>query len=879
MEQKYKALIYSTYKDVYFEKKMEFTQHDSKTAKILFECYDDINVPMTDIQYAVLNIHRPDGKSYTFGMSYDDNPVFEITNNNVLLILPPAALYVAGKKYEGSIALHGTDGKRLTVTRFTYDVIEDMTSDTPIDETNEFPILTELIDDVTILKDAYKGALENNVNGEVIAARRGEKLLGDRLDKLDDRLDEFDSSLAQKASRQEVNEKINQVDATITSILDEHTSQLADIKTILVNVRSFGALGDGTTDDTLAIKNAISFCKNKNSKLIFPTGNYLVTDLLLIDFSNIEIDFCNSNLIFSSNDKKFGGTYTERCFIKVQGTQGISTKINSFDSLLFDTNGYVNNKHSQIVVANSEGFEVGDYVKINFNIVEGIYSVDSYNPTINIIASIVKIVGNLIYVDYHSPFLTAYLDVSNAYLEKINVLSNIVIKNLNINDISTTMNGNYAVGGISLKYCVNSTIQNITHKNGYYSTIYTIYCQNIAITNVKTNTPRATGGGEGYLTQILNSRYVTVNNAISYNTRHCVDFSMSADCTVDNCNANGATNGGFDMHGICEHNITFRNCNGSIVLGNGIPQFPNLVKDIHFIDSGLYINSMQSGENIKFTNCQITLINGLALTPISVSYDSCEIYLYNKSVTKPSKRGLNTIITKYELTNCKLFNLHEDTSISSFNTTIEGFDIVTLKNNIFDGTKFPNMYFCINENEIVDISNNTFFNQMILLKATNKSVDFRIMENKFKYTSTNIAPTRQMIRVIDFNTASGIVTFENNTFITGVTGIILDGVPTNTTNNLIMVVNNNHFNAVAGTTTIKLSESITGVTTSYYDNILLGTISEFSLKNRQKFSSESKTPYVFSRLTSPTAVRGAIYFDGTENKFKKCTDGTTWIDF
>ena len=197
MEQKYKALIYSIYKDVYFEKKMEFTQHDSKTAKILFECYDDINVPMTDIQYAVLNIRRPDGKTYTFGMSYDGNPVFEINNNNVLLILPPAALYVAGKKYEGSVALHGTDGKRLTVARFTYDVIEDMTSDTPIDETNEFPILTELIDDVTILKDAYKGALENNVNGEVIAARKGEKLLGDRLDKLDDRLYKFDSQLAE----------------------------------------------------------------------------------------------------------------------------------------------------------------------------------------------------------------------------------------------------------------------------------------------------------------------------------------------------------------------------------------------------------------------------------------------------------------------------------------------------------------------------------------------------------------------------------------------------------------------------------------------------------------------------------------------------------
>ena len=259
MEQKYKALIYSTYKDVYFEKKMEFTQHDSKTAKILFECYDDINVPMTDIQYAVLNIHRPDGKSYTFGMSYDDNPVFEITNNNVLLILPPAALYVAGKKYEGSIALHGTDGKRLTVTRFTYDVIEDMTSDTPIDETNEFPILTELIDDVTILKDAYKGALDNSAYGEVIAARKGEKLLGDRLDKLDDRLDEFDSSLSNATSdisilQGQIVTKVSQteIDNSIKAITIGGRNLLTGTKDELtyVNVSGWADYRDNNTNHT-----------------------------------------------------------------------------------------------------------------------------------------------------------------------------------------------------------------------------------------------------------------------------------------------------------------------------------------------------------------------------------------------------------------------------------------------------------------------------------------------------------------------------------------------------------------------------------------------------------------------------------------------------
>lgn len=50
------------------------------------------------------------------------------------------------------------------------------------------------------------------------------------------------------------------------------------------NVKDFGAKGDGTTDDTLAIRQAIDYVKSQNGgQIYFPSGVYVVTDTLTID--------------------------------------------------------------------------------------------------------------------------------------------------------------------------------------------------------------------------------------------------------------------------------------------------------------------------------------------------------------------------------------------------------------------------------------------------------------------------------------------------------------------------------------------------------------------------------------------------------------------
>lgn len=67
-----------------------------------------------------------------------------------------------------------------------------------------------------------------------------------------------------------------------------------------INVRDFGAVGDGVTDDTVAVQTAIN-CLPKNSRLYFPEGTYLVAPLCLK--SHITLDIPRGSCLLGSADR------------------------------------------------------------------------------------------------------------------------------------------------------------------------------------------------------------------------------------------------------------------------------------------------------------------------------------------------------------------------------------------------------------------------------------------------------------------------------------------------------------------------------------------------------------------------------------------------
>ena len=67
-----------------------------------------------------------------------------------------------------------------------------------------------------------------------------------------------------------------------------------------VNIKQFGAYGNGINDDSIAINKAISYAKNNNLKLTSPSDNiYLISETLNID--NLNVDFNYSTIKTNKN--------------------------------------------------------------------------------------------------------------------------------------------------------------------------------------------------------------------------------------------------------------------------------------------------------------------------------------------------------------------------------------------------------------------------------------------------------------------------------------------------------------------------------------------------------------------------------------------------
>ncbi|MFQ9285504.1 MAG: glycosyl hydrolase family 28-related protein [Sutterella wadsworthensis] len=92
----------------------------------------------------------------------------------------------------------------------------------------------------------------------------------------------------------------------------------------VVNVKDFGAKGDGTTDDTAAIRAAIAATgepsvnaygtKTLSVQVLFPKGDYLVSDSALLEFTNSFIGL-GANLLYQGRKNPVGASFRNTLFI------------------------------------------------------------------------------------------------------------------------------------------------------------------------------------------------------------------------------------------------------------------------------------------------------------------------------------------------------------------------------------------------------------------------------------------------------------------------------------------------------------------------------------------------------------------------------------
>jgi len=298
---------------------------------------------------------------------------------------------------------------------------------------------------------------------------------------------------------------------------DEGDDNFREVQTLMdkavISPLDYGAVGNGTTDDTSAIQSAISASYGKTLK--FPSGTYKVTgNLTVSDSIRIELD---TDAIIDYSSATAATALGQKFVFAVAGSTGTTTTVTAT----------VNMGDTSIEVTSSAGFSVGDFIEFDCDdiFIAGATSTLTRGHTAQI-----KTVPD-------STHITIAVECPFTYT------TNPVITKINMVDRFSLSGGKligggvgYGHNGIQLKY-TNRAIVSGVEFDGFEDSAIDLRnsINGIVENNIVTDcTSSSTIGNTGYGTVLYSSRNCVVKNNIYYNCRHSISGGGSAPLSIYN---------------------------------------------------------------------------------------------------------------------------------------------------------------------------------------------------------------------------------------------------------------------------------------------------------------------------------------------------------
>ena len=296
-----------------------------------------------------------------------------------------------------------------------------------------------------------------------------------------------------------------------------------------VNVKDFGAVGDGIADDTTAMTNAMNAASGK----VLDGANqaFKVTSAISVTSENIIIQ--NMTIDTSS-------TLGALDVITFAGTLGTPTSLSS----------NAVSGASVITVASTSGFVADGYAYIKSN------AVFSTSGTV-LLGQVVKIksVDSATQITVYDDVLYAFNTADSATLSPLNTKKNITFRNVKFIGADDVSNAQTAV---RFTNCSNVTVDNCSFDYYSYTSAILDRCVNSKIVNTSTRFSRKAGLAYGF--GIFNGSYsISIDNCYGEDLRHMVTVGdndgVNLFVRVSNCHAASQRDAGIDAHAACDYMV------------------------------------------------------------------------------------------------------------------------------------------------------------------------------------------------------------------------------------------------------------------------------------------------------------------------------------